>query len=459
MGFLLLPPVLVFVLSYFKINRTFMAVVSSTIAFGVIYVFTHPFMNEYFFVDKLGGFVLAISSIVAVAIFVSMISLPERIKLDEKSIRRFYRFFAVFWIGIIISILSNNMGLYWVGLEFATLSTVYMIKVKVSKEANIEAWRYLIVGAIAISLILFGIILIYASSKNILGDYAMNFYALMHNTQKINDYLFELGFLFVIVGMFIKMGFFPMNLWLADIERASVYQVGALFSGILESAIILGFFRFASIEKNINYSHLIGIGYTHILITLFIVSFLIYRAKDFVRLFSLSGIEHMGLIALFWISGGYFAALLHFASHAFMKPALFISSGILEQNKKYLFKGALKNINKFTALIISAFFLGVISLPPSPMFFSEIYGFKAMVDVARDSNYFILMLVGIFGVLILLSIIFYKFVHIYQDMLYNGDEKEKKVYTSEILAVLILFISTALLLLPQSFEFIKGIVK
>jgi hydrogenase-4 component F len=459
MWFLFVPPVLVFVLSYFKINRFLMAFVSSAVLLGVLYTVLHPFVNGYFYIDRLGGFVLGISSVVAVAVFVSMISLPERIALDEKAVKRFYRFFAVFWSGIIISILSNNMGLYWVGLEFATLSTVYMIKVKTSKEADTEAWRYLIVGAIAISLILFGIILIYASAKNALGEDAMNFYALINNTKKINDYLFELGFIFVMIGMFIKMGFFPMNLWLADIERASVYQVGALFSGILESAVILGFFRFSMIEKHINYSHLIGIGYTYILITLFFVSFLIYRAKDFVRLFSLSGIEHMGLIALFWISGGYFAALLHFAAHAFMKPGLFLSSSVLEQNKKYLFRGVLKNTGTLNAFIITALFLGVISLPPSPMFFSEIYGFKAMVDVAKNSDYFFLMTGAVFVLLMLLSIIFYRFVHIYQDMLYAGDNSAKTVYKSETAAVLILFTATAVLLLPQSFEFIEGIMK
>jgi hydrogenase-4 component F len=351
------------------------------------------------------------------------------------------------------------MGLYWVGLEFATLSTVYMIKVKVTKEADIEAWRYLIVGAIAISLILFGIILIYASSKNALGDYAMNFYSLINNTRKINDYLFEVGFLFVMIGMFIKMGFFPMNLWLADIERASIYQIGALFSGILESAIILGFFRFSMIEKHVNNSHLIGIGYAYVLVTLFFVSFLIYRAKDFVRLFSLSGIEHMSLIVLFWISGGYFAALLHFAAHAFMKPALFLSASILEQNKKYLFKGVLKNVNKFTALTISALFLGIISLPPSPMFFSEIYGFKSLIDIAKNSDCFLLMTGAVFALLILLSIVFYRFVHIYQDMLYGENERKTNVYGSENFALLILLLSTACLLLPQSFNYIEGIVK
>jgi hydrogenase-4 component F len=109
--------------------------------------------------------------------------------------------------------------------------------------------------------------------------------------------------------------------------------------------------------------------------------------------------------------------------------------------------------------MIAAMFLGVISLPPSPMFFSEIYGFKAMIDIAKDSNYFFLMIGAVFILLMLLSIIFYRFVHIYQDMQYTGEEKEKKIYISEMIAIFILFISTALLLLPQSFDFIEGIMK
>ena len=457
MSLVFIPPILIFVLSYFKINRILMSIIASSVILPVIYIIFHPFQNSIFYVDKLGSFVLLISSIVGIGVALGMISLPNRIKIDEKNIKRFYRFFGLFWLGLIISILANNLGIYWIGLELATLSTVYMIKVNSTKVADKEAWKYLIVGAVAISLILFGIILIYASAKSNLGDNAMNFYLLMKNFHLINPYLFEIGFLIASIGMFVKMGFFPMNLWLADIERAAIYPLGALFSGILESAIILGFMRLSKIEMEINYSHLIVFVYTYAIFTLFMVSFLIYRSKDYVRLFSLSGIEHMTLISIFWVSGGYFAALLHFAAHALFKPALFLSSGILEQNKKYLFKGTLKGFkNKFIPLLISLLLLGVISLPPSPMFFSEIYGFKAMIDVSKDSHYFLLMIFGVFMILMFLSIIFYKFVNVYQEALYQGEKKEKKVYKSEILMLLLFTISLALLLF--SFDYIKGIV-
>ena len=326
--------------------------------------------------------------------------------------------------------------------------------------AHKEAWKYLIVGAIAISLVLFGIILMYASAKDILGENAMNFYSLLSNAKRLNSFLFEMGFTIAVTGFFIKMGFFPMNLWLADIERASIYPVAALFSGILESAIILGFFRLSKIEMLVNQSHLITFSYIYAIFTLFMVSFLIYRAKDFVTTFALSGIEHMVLITIFWVSGGYFASLLHLASHAFLKPALFLSSALLEQKGKYNFKGALKGYkSKLIPLLISLLLLGIISIPPSPMFFSEIFGFKAMLDVAKDSNFFFLMIFAIFIILLLLSIIFYKFITIYQEAIYEGEEKEKKVYKSEVLMLLVFVISLIVLLLPPVFDYIEGIIK
>jgi hydrogenase-4 component F len=207
----------------------------------------------------------------------------------------------------------------------------------------------------------------------------------------------------------------------------------------------------------VNYSHLVAFIYIYGLFTLFVVSFLIYRSKDYIRLFSLSGIEHMSLMAIFWISGGYFAALLHFTAHALFKPALFLSGAILEQNGKYRFKGTL-HLPPVVKLIISALLLGVISLPPSPMFFSEIFGFKSMIDLAKNSTYFELMSITILLILIFLSVIFYKFVNIYQEGLYS-DGGKGKVDKSEYIMLFWFTLALLILLTPASFNYIEGIVK
>ncbi len=465
---LLLPAVIMLALSFRNIEkiRYILPVTSFLILFPSIKLFFLPkpyhIWGEYLVADNLSAYIMLVSSIVAICVTLSISTMALHIKISDKANARFYRFFAIFWIGLSISIVANNMGLYWIGLESATLSTVYMIKTNHTSFARKEAWNYMIVGAIAISLILFGIILIYASAKPILGEDAMNFSALLLHAKEIKaPFLFEIGFAIAVLGMFIKMGFFPMNLWLANIERASFYPVAALFSGILESAVIIGFFRFSKIADAVNPLHVFIFVFIYTILTIFIVSFLIYRAKDFMRLFSLSGVEHMAIIALFWASGGVFAALLHFGAHAFLKPALFLSTGVLESNGQYKIAGALKGYRgikgKIFYYLSALFLLSIISIPPSPMFFSELYGFGAMIDMAKENKHLLLMIGAITFLLLLLSVIFYKFVEIYQSMKYEGKEEKKEVYGNEVLALIIFAISLALLLTPWSFEFLRSL--
>jgi hydrogenase-4 component F len=465
---LLLPALIMFAVSFVRNDKAkfWLPLSSFAILLPIVKLFLLPkpyaLIGSYLVADRLDTYILLVSSLVGIGVTLALMTLDKHVAITPKAFRRFYRFFAIFWIGLTLSILANHMGIYWIGLELATLSTVYMIKTNHTKAAHKEAWNYMIVGAIAISLVLFGIILMYASAKPILGEEAMRFDLMLSHAADIpSPFLFEMGFAIATVGMFVKMGFFPMNLWLANIERASFYPVAALFSGILESAVIIGFFRFSQIAEKVNYSHLFGFVFVYTLLTIFIVSFLIFRAKDFMRLFSLSGVEHMALIALFWVSGGTFAALLHFGAHAFLKPALFLSTGVLESNGKYRIAGALRGYKgkkgQIFWVLVSLFLLAIISLPPSPMFFSELYGFGAMIDTAKESHHMLAMIGAILLLLILLSVIFYRFVAIYQSMKYEGKTEEKKVYTSELVALMLFALCLVALLMPALLHYLRSI--
>ncbi len=464
-----LPALAMFVASFLHTPRArrFLPLSSVAILIPVAMLFFHPkpwrLWGDYLVADDLDSYVLLVASVVGIGVTLALLTLGRHVEIGEAAYRRFYRFFALFWIGLIVSILANHMGIYWIGLEMATLSTVYMIKTHHSAAAHREAWNYMIVGAIAISLVLFGIILIYASAKPVLGEKAMLFDALLAQAHAIpSPFLFEMGFALATMGMFVKMGFFPMNLWLANIERASYYPVAALFSGILESAVILGFFRFSTVARAVNEPHLVGFVFVYTLLTIFVVAFLIYRAKDFMRLFSLSGIEHMALIALFWVGGGTFAALLHFGAHAFLKPALFLSTGVLESRGRYHIAGALRGYRGFRGrlfvFLVGLFLLAIVSLPPSPMFFSELYGFGAMVDAAESSHHLLAMIGATLLLLILLSVIFYRFVAIYQSMRYEGEAEERPVYAAELAALALFAAGLLLLITPTAMEFLRRIV-
>ena len=135
----------------------------------------------------------------------------------------------------------------------------------------------------------------------------------------------------------------------------------------------------------------------------------------------------------------------------------------MESWGRYHFAGALKGFRglkgKIFVASVASFMLAIIALPPSPLFFSELYGFGAMIDLARDSHHLLLMLGAIALIALLLAIIFYKFVEVYQAMLYqDGKETKKEVSLSEAITFIIFAVATASLLLPQSLEFIRSIV-
>ncbi len=206
--FMLLPAFIMFAISFLqnKKAKNLLAFSSFLILLPIIKLFflqkPYSVVSNYLVADKLGVYILLVSSVVGIGVTLALLTLDKHVDISDKEYRRFYRFFATFWIGLIISILSNNIGLYWIGLELSTLSTVYMIKTNHTPFAHKEAWNYMIVGAVAISLILFGIILIYASAKPILGEEAMRFDLLLNRVKEIpSPFLFELGFAISVIGM------------------------------------------------------------------------------------------------------------------------------------------------------------------------------------------------------------------------------------------------------------------
>ncbi len=61
--------------------------------------------------------------------------------------------------------LANNIGLMWVAVELATLTTVMMVGLYRTAEALEAAWKYFILGSVGIALALFGTILVYLAAR------------------------------------------------------------------------------------------------------------------------------------------------------------------------------------------------------------------------------------------------------------------------------------------------------
>ncbi len=64
-----------------------------------------------------------------------------------------------------LALVANNIGLMWVAIEMATLTTVLMVGIYRTPEAIEAAWKYFILGSVGIALALFGTILVYMAAR------------------------------------------------------------------------------------------------------------------------------------------------------------------------------------------------------------------------------------------------------------------------------------------------------
>src|SRR2546430_13239819 len=101
-----------------------------------------------------------------------------------------------------LALVSNNVGLLWVGMEVATLATVMMVGIYRTPQAVEAAWKYFILGSVGIALAFFGTILVYLVAQEVLGEGlpSMAWDLMIKNAQKFDPRLLSIAFVFLLVG-------------------------------------------------------------------------------------------------------------------------------------------------------------------------------------------------------------------------------------------------------------------
>jgi hydrogenase-4 component F len=294
---------------------------------------------------------------------------------------RFYHAMYQAMIGAMnVALLSNNIGLLWVGLELATLITVVMVGLYRTPEAIEAAWKYFILGSVGISLAFFGTILAYLAGQAALGDGlpAMSWTLLHANADKLDVGLLNLAFVFLLVGYGTKVGLAPLHAWLPDAHSEGPTPISAVLSGLLLNVALYALLRF----KMLIAANPLAMRPGPILIVMGLVSlifaaFMLYQRRDIKRLFAYSSIEHMGLITFAFGMGGplaNFAGLLHMTMHSLTKSAIFFAVGHVAQAKgtqRIADINGLSITHPGLAIGLGAGVLAIAGLPPFGIFMSE----------------------------------------------------------------------------------------
>jgi hydrogenase-4 component F len=301
-------------------------------------------------------------------------------KLTSGHLRFYHALFQLMLFGLSLAMVANNIGLMWVAVELATLTTVLMVGIYRTPEALEAAWKYFILGSVGIALALFGTILVYLAARPVVGEGidAMVWTTLVERAGGFDPSLLNIAFIFLLLGYGTKVGLAPLHGWLPDAHAEGPTPVSAVLSGLLLNVALFALLRFKVLVAANSAAIapgplMIGLG----LLSLIFGSFMLYRRRDIKRMFAYSSIEHMGIIVFaFGIAGplGNLAGLLQMTMHSLTKSAIFFTVGHVAQVKgtqRMADMGGLTTTHPFLGWLLVAGVVAIAGLPPFGVFTSE----------------------------------------------------------------------------------------
>lgn len=331
-------------------------------------------------------------------------------RLTVPRLRFYHATYQILMFAMNLALVSNNLGLMWVAIELATLTTVLMVGIYRTHQALEAAWKYFILGSVGIALALFGTILVYVAARPVVGEglQGMVWTTLMTKVAAFDPALLNVAFIFLLLGYGTKVGLAPLHAWLPDAHAEGPTPISAVLSGLLLNVALYAVLRFKMLLAA-NHAALapgplmVVMGLTSVIFA----AFMLYRRRDIKRMFAYSSIEHMGVIVFAFGMGGplaNFAGLLHMTMHSLTKSAIFFSVGHIAQVKGTQQIADIRGLTVTHPVLGWTLVAGVVAiagLPPFGIFTSEF-----LVVTSTFARQPLLALPLVFGLMVALGALF-----------------------------------------------------
>jgi hydrogenase-4 component F len=364
--------------------------------------------SREFYIDPLNVFLVTLTAFVGLttAIFSRPYMRVERDhgKMTPNRMRLYHSMYQLFSFTMLIALTTNNLGILWVAMEAATLTTVLLVSVYRTPASLEAAWKYFILCGVGIAQALFGTVLLYMAAEKVVGleGGALLWTNLDAVKARLDPTIITLAFAFLFIGYGTKVGLVPMHNWLPDAHAEGPTPVSAVLSGLLLNVAVYALLRCKVLTDGALQSHLAGhLMMAFGLLSVVVAAFFLSRQKDVKRMFAYSSIEHMGLITFAFGMGGpiaNYAGLLHMTVHSLIKSGIFFAVGHATQKAGTQNMADIRGLIKVSPTVGWGLMLGslaILGMPPFGVFASE---FLILTTAMREQPWatpFLLLALGV----------------------------------------------------------------
>lgn len=336
-----------------------------------------PIGIEYM-VDQLNGLVLLM--IATVALLVGVFSFKSVKKELPDFIPAFYTLFSLCVTGLLGMTITGDAFNLYVLLEISALSSYALLALGRGR-AYLATFNYVLVGSIGACFYLLGVGYLFLKTGALnMSEMSMALVSL-HASQAV-----FVGFVFIMVGVWVKMAFFPLHAWLPNAYTFAPTATSCLVSPLMTKVSVYIMIRFMitvfSLDYVFNVVHL-----QQLIIWLSVVAILAGSGyallqKDLKKMLTYLIVAEIGyMVGGAWIgnAAGLTGAIYHIVADGLMTATLFMVVGAI------VYKRGSASIDKceglfqrmpltMIAFLVAAF--SMIGIPPTAGFFSKWYLIK-----------------------------------------------------------------------------------
>jgi NADH-quinone oxidoreductase subunit N len=326
-------------------------------------------------------------SILSIGVYLIALLCSDWLKKSEH-LPEFFMLMLSALLGMFFLISSNNLLIFFLGLELASIPVAAMANFDLDKKQSSEgAMKMILSSAFSSGLLLFGISFIYGTTGSI------NFIEI--STQLNGSPLQILAFIFLFSSFAFKLSIVPFHLWTADVYEGSPIAVTSFLSVISKSAIA---FIFITVLYKV-FQPLQEVWYHLIIVTavatMVIGNLFALRQQNIKRFLAFSSIAQVGFILVGMSSNdvaGSTAVMYFLLIYAFSNLAAFgVASVIAEHTGKTTideYKGLYKT-NPFLSWILALALFSLAGIPPTSGFFGKLFLITA--GASKSAYWFIIV--------------------------------------------------------------------
>ena len=366
---------------------------------GICSVFGTAF-NGSFIEDPLALFFKRFFLVAAILVLFLASEFADRI---SAGISEYYSLVIFALVGMLFAASANDFVMLFVSVELITITFYVLVSFQKNRMVSLEAAiKYLILGALSSAFLVFGIALIWGTTGK------LNFNDLAQvSGQFLDNKIFLIGVLFVLVGLGFKISAFPFQIWTPDVYQGAptpttaFLAIGSKAAGFV---LLLRVFLVAFPEVTAHWKCLL---ITISAITILYGNLCALPQRNLKRLMGYSSISHAGYLLLgvaALSANGEAAVLYYLAGYLFTIMAAFFVIALVMRHLADEDVSALAGLNQRSPLLATTMTVAMVSLaglPPLAGFFGKFLLLKAVIEQGPAHHaYYWLTFIALAGVVI-----------------------------------------------------------